>query len=97
MWTAGGYEHDESGALTDAALDPNGAAVQLDQFLHQGQSDTRALVSAAGHTFNAVEAVEHPGLMLFGDSQTGVLNAQLNLISNCFQTYGDPAAECLAA
>ena len=51
----------ESAAFSRNALHPHRSTVQLDQFLHQSQSDATAFVSAAARIFDAVKTVKQRG------------------------------------
>ena len=52
--------HGECRAAADLAFDADGAAVQLDQFLHQREADAGAFERAALLAFDAMEALEQP-------------------------------------
>ena len=72
-----GMRHDERTSLAEHALGFDRAAVQLHQFLHQGQPDAAAFVGRPRGTFDAVEPLEKPGQLLGGDADAGVPHAQL--------------------
>jgi len=48
----------EGGSLAELALRVDGAAVELDQLLHQGEADAGALEAAAARALHAMEALE---------------------------------------
>ena len=76
MLTAQGHGDDEGGAGPETALGADRPAVQLDQFLDQGQSDAAAFVGAAAHILDAMEPLEKAGHFLGGDAHAGVADGQ---------------------
>src|SRR6202000_362554 len=58
----------EGGALALAAGRGDGAAVQLDELLDQGQADSAALVRAGPDVLDAVEPLEQAGYLVLGDA-----------------------------
>src|SRR3981189_2890313 len=68
------YRHDEGRTMSHLAFDPNLAAVQAHQFLHECETDSRALVSAAALTFDAMESFEHPRQLRLGNADTAVFH-----------------------
>ena len=71
----------ERRALPDDALGGDGAAVQLDQLLHQRQPDAAAFVGAAPRVLDPVEPLEQPGHLLGGDARAGVPHPQFGAAS----------------
>ena len=87
------YRHDEGRTMSRLAFDPNLAAVQAHQFLHECETDSRALVSAAALTFDAMESFEHARQLRFGNADTAVFHNE-----HCVGTIGvdcnlDPAVQ----
>ena len=78
MLFAARNRHRECAAGANGALHPHTAAVQLDQFLNQRQSDPRAFVRPGRGALDAMEAFEHPLAMLFGDSHARVADPQFH-------------------
>ena len=79
--------------MSGLAFDPNLATVQAHQFLHECETDSRALVSAAALTFDAMEAFEHARQLRFGNADTAVFHNE-----HCVGTIGvdrdlDPAVQ----
>ena len=62
----------ERGALALGAGRGDAAAVQLDEFLDEGQADAAALVRAGARVLDAVKPLEQPGHLLLGDADSGV-------------------------
>ena len=99
IWSGGRWA-DPSGTVTvnvvpspDDALGGDGAAVQLDQLLHQRQPDAAALVGAAPCVLDPVEPLEQPGHLLGGDARAGVPHPQLGGRPGLPQRDGDLALE----
>src|SRR6266403_1552326 len=87
------YRHDEGRTMSHLAFDPNLATVQAHQFLHERETDSRTLVSAAALTFDAMESFEHARQLRFGNADTAVFHNQ-----HCVGTIGvdcnlDPAVQ----
>ena len=87
------YRHDEGRTMSRLAFDPNLAAVQAHQFLHECETDSRALVSAAALIFDAMESFEHARQLRFGNADTAVFHNE-----HCVGTIGvdcnlDPAVQ----
>ena len=59
----------EGGSPSDLTLGGDRAAVQLDQFLHEGQPDAAALVRPPPCVLDPVESLEQPGHLLGGDAR----------------------------
>ena len=74
---AKGDAHAESGAVVDLAFDGDGAAVHFDEFMHQGETDSAALVAAPAGSFNAVEAFEEMGNLVLGNAGACVAHDEL--------------------
>jgi len=68
------YRHDEGRTMSRLAFNPNLAAEQAHQFLHECETDSRALVSAAALTFDAMESFEHALQLRFGNADAAVFH-----------------------
>src|ERR1700681_1557666 len=66
------HRQGEGRAISRLALDPNLAAVQAHQFLHERETDSGALVSAAVLTFDTMESFEHARQLRFREARTPV-------------------------
>ena len=53
--------------------------MQARQFGDKRQPDSGALVAAAGPAADAVEPLEHPGQLVVGDADTGVVHGQRHM------------------
>src|SRR5580704_14698811 len=58
------------------AVDAYGSTMEFDEFIHQRQADTGALVCPAPGLLNAVEALEHARQFVSRYAHTGVANRQ---------------------
>ena len=58
--------------LAENALRPHRAAMQLDEFLHERESDSGPLHRAALLALDAMEALEKPRKLGLGDAHPGV-------------------------
>ena len=68
-------------ALPFLALRRELAAVQLDQFLHQRQADSRALVASPSRAFDTMEAFEDARQLVRRDAGAGVLDREHRAIA----------------
>ena len=68
----------ERRAARELALHPDGAAVQLDQLLHQRQPDAGALEGAAGLALDAMKALEHPIELVRRNADAGIPDRELD-------------------
>ncbi len=69
--------HGEAAAPVGHALDPDRAAVQLDQLLDQGEADAAALEGPAAGALDPVEALEQAGQLGGRDAGAGVADGEL--------------------
>ena len=70
------HGHSKGRALVDRALDRDAAAVQLDEFLHQGEADATALVRSAPLPFNPVEALKQQRHFRCRNTNAGIADRQ---------------------
>ena len=74
---ASGREGDcELCSLSDPTAHRDLAAMQLDQFLHQRQTDSRAFVRAGARAFHAMKAFEDLRQLLFRNAGPGIAHGQ---------------------
>ncbi len=71
----------EDGAAAGHAIRSDGAAMQLDQFLHQREADAGAFETAALRAFDPMEALEQSGQLLGRNADTGIGDANARLAS----------------
>src|SRR5262245_30615672 len=84
----------ERGAAIDLAAHRDRAAMQLDQIRHQGETDARALVRAGARAFDAVETLEHPRLLVLGDTDARIADAELDAtVRRRAEVHADAAFE----
>lgn len=69
---AEGEVHGEGGALAEAAVHADGAAVRFHQILDQHQAEAAALVGAGAGAADPVEALEQARQLVRGDAGAGV-------------------------
>src|SRR5580765_46524 len=79
----------ECAAAPDLALREDGAAVQLDQLMDQGQANARPLMCASARSNHSVETVEHERKFVLRDSAAGVLHSEHSRGSGALQTDAD--------
>ncbi|GJE03759.1 hypothetical protein GMJLKIPL_5716 [Methylobacterium isbiliense] len=85
------HEDREGRAVILPALDRDGAAVQADQFLHQGEADAAPLVRSASRAVDPMEALEHARQFRGRDPDPGVADPQRGAAWRGRQTNGDAA------
>ena len=61
MLVSEGQANAEGRALVELALDGDGSAMHLDEFLHERKADSAAFVAAAAGSFDAAEALKQMG------------------------------------
>ena len=62
----------KSRALADFAVDPDAAAVDLNEMLGDGETKAGAAGFARARGIDAIEALENPRLVGLGNADTGV-------------------------
>jgi hypothetical protein len=67
--------YDERTSVVQYALDPYGTAVQLNEFLYQGEANSGSLERSTSRAFDAMETFKKVGQFLFRDARTSVDNA----------------------
>ena len=67
----------EGAAAPDLAVDPDCAAVKLDQFLNQREADAAALNRASARAFDAAESLEQMRQFFGGDARASVANSDV--------------------
>src|SRR4051812_2457202 len=60
----------KTGALACFAGDAHLAAMELDQLVHKGQTNTRSFIASAPSTFNPMKALKKPRQLRFFDTHT---------------------------
>jgi len=88
------HRQGEGRAISRLALDPNLAAVQAHQFLHERETDSGALVSAAVLTFDTMESFEHARQLSFGNADTAVFYNEHGVGIVGVDRDLDPAGPC---
>jgi hypothetical protein len=80
----GGWEVDvEGGAFTGEAFIPNTAAVEIDQRAGDEQTQTSAVGSGRARGPNTPKRLEEPGLILRGNADAVVRDADLQITWLC--------------
>src|SRR5476651_167106 len=79
MFIAKGYRNREGTAASDNAVDANGAAVQSDQFLDQGQAYAAALDRTATGVFHPAKAFEQMRQFVGRDPDTGIADGDFGM------------------
>src|ERR1700722_12247 len=79
MFAAQRQTYNKRAAHSRFAFNAHRSAMQLHQFLHQRQTDSAALMSAAAGIFDAMEAVKQARNFFRGDSYTGVAHTEFNV------------------
>jgi hypothetical protein len=67
--------------------------MQLDELVHQGQPDARALLRPTPRALDPVESLEQPGQLVPWDPRARVRDAQLHCVPAAVQPDLDPALE----
>ena len=75
-WNCTGSTHGEGAALPEGAVDGDGAAVQLDQALDEGEAEAGAAVGAAVRLEDLPELLEDDALVGGGDADAAVGDRQ---------------------
>src|SRR5258708_11705044 len=84
---------DEGAALSWHALHPHRAAVKLNQLVHQGEPDARALVRAGARPFYPVETFEQVRYVIRGNADPGVRHGELDVVAAPPERDADSAGE----
>ena len=78
--------------LADFTLDADVAAVQPDEFLHQGETDARSFVSSRPRTLDSVESLEEPRKLLGRNARSRVAHANSTALpARCNSTAISPS------
>src|SRR5262245_40526383 len=94
MCVAEGYAHRKGRAAVDLALDRDAAAVQFDEFPHQGKADAAALVRSASLPFDSVETLKQQWQFRRRNANAGIADRQPRRVVDLPQADGDGALEC---
>src|SRR5579862_9131324 len=86
-----GQCEDEPAPLPELALDPDPAAVELDETLREREPETRAF-ALPDADFRLLELLEDPPLVLAGDPGTGVGDRDEHLLVDALRCDDDAAA-----
>ena len=78
MLLAARNRHRKRAADANRALHPDAATVQFDQFLNEGQSNSRAFMCPGGRALDAMKALEHLLALVVGNSHAGVADLQFH-------------------
>src|SRR4051794_23655461 len=93
MFVAEWYRYSECRSFPFNTLNRNITTMHFHEFVHEGQSDTTALMSSCLRVFDTIESFEHMRKILFADSDTGIAYDQLNMIMGFFYFDGDLSFE----
>jgi len=83
----------EGGALAECAIDTDGAAVELDEFLDESQTDAAAFVGATTGVLHAVETVKEVRQFFCGDADAGVADGEFDGTPDGMEADVDAAFE----
>ncbi len=93
MTVPGFQRRDERAAFSLRAFRPHRAAVEMDQFLHQSQSDARAFVRAGARSFHLMKTLEQTRQIRRRNSNAGVRHIKFNVIAAPPERNADAAGE----
>jgi hypothetical protein len=85
--------HDEATAHRHLAFYPYAAPVQVDQLLHQRQTNAAAFVAPALGLFNAPKALKEQRQLGFWDARAGIGHRQYDRVPESLQRDLDAAIE----
>ena len=88
----GGQRHDELAALAENACRADGAAVQIDESLHQAQADAQAPLRAVERAVGLSEQIEDVGQQLGRNTDAGVAHPQHRRVALQPYAHADAAA-----
>src|SRR5947209_2891619 len=94
MRRPGADPYDKRAALTFAAHDARGAAMQPAELLYQREADASALERPGARVLQSMEPLEDPRQLALRDAAAGVVHRQLYVIATPREGHADLAVEC---